>query len=185
MEYKRSYIHFLSSSPLFWKNRNAAAFFFFSSTGALGKGFEAGDIEESFVEVRRIGGAGGLSSSDILVWKLIWPLRSPPVVKKFLFYQMTLKIPALRTCVPQKFIASLFNRRGCRGRFPLQGAHIQSPSHTLRGRHWELHDSHYPIRSRAWPPAFPKIFRIFADISKVFHHSPSKNSCLEETKGEL
>jgi len=44
------------------------AFFFFSSTGALGKGFDAG--EESFVEVTRKGGAGGRSSSDILLCKL-------------------------------------------------------------------------------------------------------------------
>lgn len=85
------------------KNPNLAGFFFFSSTGALGKGFEAGDIEESLVEVRRIGGAGGLSSSDILLQELIQSPRSPPNIQKSFLYEVILKIPALKTCVsPRK-----------------------------------------------------------------------------------
>ena len=85
------------------KNPNLAGFFFFSSTGALGKGFEAGDIEESLVEVRRIGGAGGLSSSDILLQELIQSPRSPPNIQKSFLHEVILKIPALKTCVsPRK-----------------------------------------------------------------------------------
>lgn len=103
MKCEESYIHFLSSSPLLAKNRNVAAFFFFSSTGALGKGFEAGDIEESLVEVRRIGGAGGLSSSDILLQELSQSPRSSPNIQKSFSHKVILKIPALKTCVsPRK-----------------------------------------------------------------------------------
>ena len=64
----------LLSSPLFWKKVKALVFFF---SGALGKGFEAGE-PESLVEAMRIGGAGGRSSSAIAKTVLVQKSTLPP-----------------------------------------------------------------------------------------------------------
>lgn len=52
---------------LFLKNWNVVVFFFFLLIGVFGKGFEVGDMEEFFVEVRCIGGVGGFFLFDMLI----------------------------------------------------------------------------------------------------------------------
>ena len=90
-------LHFLSSSPLPWKKRKAAVFFFFSSTGALGSGRLAGEI--SLVEVNRIGGAGGLSSSAILTIFKGYTRTISPKSQNLFFQGKLVQIPTVKhTC---------------------------------------------------------------------------------------